>query len=146
MATVFRQNFRVPYSLCTVGNHVYYARYLDILEAARGEFFRQLDASCQMLQEAGYTFPVIGVELSYLKPARYDDLLTVELWLTELTRVRLTFECRILGEHWETLVQGQTRHICASPEEKPKRMPKDLFARLEPFLAVQAGPKTPAAS
>lgn len=142
MAAVFRQNFRVPYSLCTVGNHVYYARYLDILEAARGEFFRQLDASCQMLEEAGYTFPVIGVQLSYHKPARYDDLLTIELWLTELTRVRLTFGCRILGENWETLVLGETRHVCSSPEEKPKRMPSDLMTRLQTFLAV---PKTPVA-
>ena len=38
---VFKHQHRIIYAECTVGNHVYYARYLDMLEEARGEFFRQ---------------------------------------------------------------------------------------------------------
>jgi len=38
----FRHIYRVVYADCTLGNHIYYSRYLDILEAARGEFFRHL--------------------------------------------------------------------------------------------------------
>ena len=41
-ANVFRYIRRVTYAECTLGNHIYHARYLDLLEAARGEFFRQL--------------------------------------------------------------------------------------------------------
>lgn len=36
---VFVWNRRVTYADCTVGNHVYYSRYPDFLEEARGEFF-----------------------------------------------------------------------------------------------------------
>ncbi|MGN6552400.1 MAG: hypothetical protein ACTHLW_01530 [Verrucomicrobiota bacterium] len=34
----FRHDHRVAYAECTVGNHIYYGRYLDVLESARGEF------------------------------------------------------------------------------------------------------------
>ena len=40
MAVPFRHPHRVSYAECTVGNHVYHSRYLDWLEAARGEFIR----------------------------------------------------------------------------------------------------------
>jgi acyl-CoA thioester hydrolase len=132
--TVFRNNQRVVYSQCTVGNHVYYARYLDILEAARGEFFRDLGSSCLQLQEAGTIFPVVGLELSYKAPARYDDLLTIELWIAELHGIRLTFGCRILNQNGVLLVEGETRHVCTTEAEKPKRLPPGLAECLKPFL------------
>ena len=132
--SIFRHNLRVSYAHCTVGNHVFYGRYLDILEAARGEFFREAGASCLQMQQADTTFPVIGVQLAYKAPARYDDLVTVELWLKELGGVRLTFGCRILNEAGTVLVEGETRHACASQAEKPKRTPKELVDRFQPFL------------
>ena len=54
---VFRFEHRVPYALCTLGNHVYYSRYLDILEEARGEFFRHLGQPLLAWQEATPSFP-----------------------------------------------------------------------------------------
>ena len=138
-ACVFRHQWRVTYAQCTLGNHVYYARYLEMLEAARGEFFRQLGASCLALQQADTAFPVIGLALSYKAPARYDDLLTIELWLTELKGVRLTFGCRILNQEGVLLLEGETRHACASQDEKPKRPSKELIERLQVFLL----PKSP---
>jgi acyl-CoA thioester hydrolase len=132
--SVFQHTHRVVYAECTVGNHVYYSRYLDILEAARGEFFRQLGSPLRQLQEAGSIFPVIGLDISYKAPARYDDVLTVEVWITELGGVRLTFAFRVLSASAVLLAEGQTRHICATPDEKPKRLPKDLMDLLRPFL------------
>lgn len=41
----FRYRHRVTYADCTVGNHIYYGRYLDLLEAARGEWFRSMGKS-----------------------------------------------------------------------------------------------------
>ena len=136
--TVFRHNLRVTYVHCTLGNHVYYARYLDMLESARGEFFRQIGASCLQLQQADTIFPVIGVQLAYKAPARYDDLLTIELCITELGGIRLNFGCRILNEQGTVLVEGETRHVCTTPLEKPKRLPKDLVCRLQPYVSAPA--------
>src|SRR5581483_3712381 len=76
---VFRHQYRVTYADCTVGNHVYYARYLDILESARGEFFRHLGVTFLQWQDQDVIFPVIECRLRYKAPARYHDQLTIEL-------------------------------------------------------------------
>src|SRR5581483_1046504 len=79
VAAVFRHAHRVTYAECTLGNHVYYSRYLDLLEAARGEFFRQLGATFQQWQEQDAIFPVVECRLRYKSPARYDDVLSIEV-------------------------------------------------------------------
>jgi acyl-CoA thioester hydrolase len=135
--SVFQHQHRVVYAECTVGNHVYYARYLDILEEARGELFRLAGWPLLALQEGGTAFPVISVEIAYKGPARYDDLLTIELWLAEMRGIRLNFGFRILHANGAMLAEGATRHICAGLDEKPKRLPQGLLDGLAPFLRIR---------
>ena len=91
MSAPFRHPHRVSYAECTVGNHVYHSRYLDWLEAARGEFIRSLGATVLQWQERDVIFPVIEARLRYKSPARYDDLLAIEVWPTLIERVRVEF-------------------------------------------------------
>lgn len=132
--SIFRHEQRVSYSLCTIGNHVYYSRYLDILEVARGEFFRHLGLPFLQWQEREIAFPVVECQLRYKGAARYDDVLTVEVWLTEAERIRLNFAYRILNQDGRTLVEGTTQHICASLHDKPTRLPEELRVALQPYL------------
>jgi acyl-CoA thioester hydrolase len=134
IGATFRYIYRVPYSLCTVGNHIYYSRYLDILEAARGEFFRHLGATFLNLQEQGVIFPVIEARVVYRGAARYDDLLTIELWLTDLRRVRIAFNYRVLNGAGRELTLASTMHACTSLDDKPEKIPESLAAALRPYL------------
>ena len=131
---VFVYRHRVHYAYCTLGNHIYYSRFLDLLEAARGEMFRQLDQTFLRWQEEGCLFPIVEVHLRYQRPARYDDELEIALWLTRLERVRLNFGCRIRNQRAETVLEGETWHVCTSLEEKPRRLPSGLEAALRPYL------------
>jgi len=131
---IFRHTHRVTYAECTVGNHIYYSRYLDLLEAARGEFFRSLGIPFSQLQNEDIVFPVIESHLRYKSPARYDDLLTIEIWLTRLQGVRMNFSSRIVNQVGTLLLEGETFHVCTGLNEKPKRVPEKLVERLQPFL------------
>jgi acyl-CoA thioester hydrolase len=133
-ALTFQHTHRVTYAECTAGNHVYYGRYLDLLEAARGEFFRHLGATFLQLQEQGVIFPVIECHLRYRAPARYDELLTIELWPTAAEGVRLNFAYRILGQSGALVLEGETRHACAGTNEKPRRLPEELTGALQAYL------------
>jgi len=132
-AESFRFAMRVTYSDCTLGNHVYYSRYLDFLEAARGEFHRFIGFPLIELQREDTIFPVIECALKYLKPARYDDVLEIQLWISKLSPVRLTFEYELLRDG-ERLLRAQTRHVCTSIAEKPKKIFEQLASRLKQFL------------
>ena len=134
VAAAFRHTHRVTYADCTVGNHVYYARYLDLLEAARGEFHRQLGATFQQWQEGDTIFPVIECRLRYKSPARYDEVLTVEVWPTLADRVRLNFAYRIQNQAGAAVLEAETLHVCATLNGKPKRLPEELVVQLKPFL------------
>ena len=134
-APVFRHTHRVCYAECTLGNHVYYARYLDLLEAARGEFFRQLGSSLLLWQEQDVIFPVVECRLRYKSPARYDDTLTIELRPADIEKVRLIFFHRILNQDRALILEADTFHVCTGLIEKPKRLPEDLVAKLQPYLS-----------
>lgn len=131
---IFRYTHRVTYADCTVGNHVYYSCFLDLLEAARGEFFRQIGRSLAEWHQTGVAFPVIECHLAYKAPARYDDMLTIELWLTELGKIRLNFTGRIVNQDQKLILEATTHHVCVSLKEKPRRLPEELAKRLQPYL------------
>ena len=131
---MFRHTHRVSYADCTVGNHVYHSRYLDLLEAARGEFIRSLGPTVLHWQEKDVIFPVIEARLRFKSPARYDDLLAIEVWPTLIERVRLNFGHRVTNQHGKLILEAETFHACTGIDEKPKRMPEELAEKLKPYL------------
>ena len=133
---IFRHEYRVTYADCAIGNHVYYARYLNFLEAARGEFFRHLEITFLELQLRDVIFPVVECRLRYKAPARYDDVLTIELWVTAAERVRLNFGYRVVKSGGDLLAEAETLHVCTGMDEKAKRLPEELISRIQPYLRV----------
>jgi acyl-CoA thioester hydrolase len=105
--SAFCHTHRVTFADCTVGNHVYYARYLHFLEAARGEFFRHLGSTLSQWQDQDVIFPVIECHLRYKTPARYDDVLAIELRPTAAKGARLNFSYRVLRQDGPLLVDAE---------------------------------------
>jgi acyl-CoA thioester hydrolase len=134
----FKHRHRVTYSDCTVGNHIYYGRYLDLLEAARGEFFRTVGCPFQALQDAGSIFPVMECRLRYFAASRYDDILCIETWITEARGARLGFEYSVTREDGVRILEGTTSHACTTQEDRPRRIPAELLAALAPYIAGAA--------
>ena len=135
----FRHQHRVTYAECTLGNHVYYAKYLELLEETRGEFFRTLGEPLLKWQEADTIFPVVECRLRYKAAARYDDLLDIELWVTDLDRVRLGFSHRIVNGAGAEILLASTLHACTSLGEKLRRIPTELTEKLAPYLHITPG-------
>ncbi len=127
-ARTFVHSHRVTYSSCTVGDHIYYSRYLDLLEEARGEFFRELGKPLLKLHAEGIEFPVRECQIRYEAPARYDDVIRIELWVK--------FGFAIRNDLGSLIAEGRTDHVGVNLEQKPKRMPRPLFQLLGPFAPV----------
>ena len=139
MSAVFIHRLRVTYADCTLGNHVYYGRYLDFLEATRGEFFRHLARTFLQWQEAGVIFPVLEVQIRYRGAARYDDEIAIEIWPTLMERVRLNFAYRISSPGDRLLLEAETHHVCTNLSDKPQRLPPELVAALAPYRRSDPG-------
>jgi acyl-CoA thioester hydrolase len=135
MSAPYCHTHRVTYAECTVGNHIYYGNYLQLLEAARGEFFRHLGTTFLQWQERDAIFPVVECLLRYKAAARYDDVLSIEVSVTSAERVRLNFAYRIVNQNGQLILEAETKHVCTSLADKPKRLPEELIAGLQPYMA-----------
>jgi acyl-CoA thioester hydrolase len=130
-APVFVHRHRVSYAECTVGNHVYHSRYLDLLEVARGEFMRDRGQPFLGWQERGWVFPIVETRLRYLRLARYDEVLDLEVRLTSLKGVRMNFTYLVRNAAGQLVVEAETFHACAGLDERPRRLPAELIAALK---------------
>lgn len=130
-AQIFEHHLRVPASDCTVGNHVYYARYLDWLEAARNEFFRAIGHPLSKLVADGVMLPAVEARLDFRGAARFDERVVVRLWVQEISRIRITFASDIVNaDNGKTLVRATTVHACTNLADKPTRFPPALAQAL----------------
>jgi acyl-CoA thioester hydrolase len=87
-------------------------------------------------QERDVIFPVIEARLIYKSPARYDDLLAIEVWPTLMEKIRLNFGHRILNQNGKLILEAETFHVCTSVDEKPKRLPEELAEKLKSSLGA----------
>src|SRR3954469_18242662 len=67
---------------------VHHAAYLSYLETARVEYLRSVGRPYTELRAEGIDLAVIGVELSYLAPLRFDDLFCVHAGAAHVRRSR----------------------------------------------------------
>jgi len=117
-------------------NVVHHPRYLVYFEVARTQYMTDLGLPYRDVVRSGTHLAVIEVGVRHLKPARYDEDLTVVTWCTEAggARVSLSYEVR-RGD--DLLATGFTRLASIDPSGRAKRMPPELRAVFE--AAVAAG-------
>ena len=119
---------------------VYYANYLRWFEMARNEYMRAVGYPHVRFEKEGLLLPVIETACRYLRPARYDDLVRIEAWIPERSRVRLRFHYRVVrAPDGEVLAEGHTVHVCLIPDGTPRRFPVLLLECLERFEAARPG-------
>jgi acyl-CoA thioester hydrolase len=125
-------DLRVYYEDTDLAGIVYYANYLRFIERARTEWVRGLGVDQGALKrDEGIVFAVRRVEADYLKPARFDDLLTVKTRLLELGGARIELEQEVLRAG-ERLFAARVVLVCMSEAGGAVRIPPVLRAKLSP--------------
>ena len=125
---------RVYYEDTDLAGIVYYANYLKFIERARTEWVRGLGIDqTRLLAEQGIVFAVRRVEADYLRPARFDDQLTVVTTLDAMTGARLILKQDVRrGE--ELLFRSLVTLVALSGGGGPARLPAELRRQLESQL------------
>ncbi len=134
----FAISVRVYYEDTDAGGVVYYANYLKYLERCRTEWLRHLGFDqADLLRDPGIAFVVRSVELEYLKPARLDEQLSVDLRIEKITRSQLFFQQRIrranprAKDGWDELLRGAIQVVCVNAAAmKIVSIPEGLRAAL----------------
>jgi acyl-CoA thioester hydrolase len=134
----FRTQIRVLYGDTDAGGVVYNANYLRYFEFGRTEMMRERVCSYREIEELGFILPVTECWARYKAPAFYDDLLTVETEITELSKLKCKFSYRIFreseaGSKPKLLVKGYTVHAAVTRDGKLTRLPEEIIKKIETF-------------
>jgi acyl-CoA thioester hydrolase len=114
---------------------VYYANYFRYFEFGRSEYFRGKGGSYTAMENDGLGLPVIEATCNYKAPARYDDLLAIKTWVSELKRVSITFRYEVRRENEEQILcTGHTTHACVDRSGRPTRIPEAVAVLLAPEI------------
>ncbi len=109
-------------------NHGAYHRWFEM---GRAEYMRRNGFPYKKLEEMGYFMPVTELFCKFIKPIRYDDLLKIVAWPSNVKRASMKFEYEILNENDEIMAKGYTNHVCLSKDGKIVRFPEELKKILE---------------
>lgn len=112
---------------------VYYANYLRYFESARADYWRSLGRSHKDLDAWGVALPVVEAHCNYRRPARYEDLLEIDIEVTELRSASLRF-AYVVRRGGDVLADGHTRHAVIGPDGRPRRLPPALHDAIAPLL------------
>jgi len=137
---VHTSTYRVLYGDTDAAGVVYYANYLRYFERGRTEYMRDLVMTYHEIENLGLVLPVIECYSRYKAPAAYDDLLTIETSLVELTNFSCRFNYRIYrydsNDSRTLLAKGYTVHASVNREGKLTKLPAQLLAKFEKILSV----------
>jgi acyl-CoA thioester hydrolase len=124
-------DLRVRYAETDRMGVVYYANYFVWFEMGRAEYCRRLGFAYLDLEELGYRLVVAEAHCIYHNPARYDDVVTVLTSLRKRARRLITFGYRVVRKgSTETLVEGETTHLCLDAAGKIKSIPEPFHTYL----------------
>lgn len=128
---------RVKYADTDKMQVVYYGRYFEYFEAARNEMLRALGFEYTRLEALGVQLPVVKAHADYVSPARYDDEVVIESFISELGNVRITI-CYELFEKTShrKLVSGYTVHAFTTAQGKLTRPPKVFLDAIASAVSV----------
>jgi acyl-CoA thioester hydrolase len=128
---------RVRYAEADPMNVVYYGNYAQYFEVARVESLRALGISYKTIEEMGIMLPVVELNIKYLRPARYDDLLTIKTSIKTLpVDHRIQFDQEIYNEEGKLLTIGVVKlYFMDNKLGSRVKMPSLLREKLSPYFS-----------
>ena len=127
---------RIHYALTDQMGLVYYGNYAQFYEIGRTESLRSLGLTYKEIEATGVIMPVTEMHIRFLRPALYDDLLTVVTMVKEMPlHSKIVFHNEIYNEKNELLNVGDvTLYFLDAKTMKRTDMPAKIKDKLVDYF------------
>ena len=127
---------RIHYALTDQMGVVYHGHYAQFYEIGRAEAIRNLGYTYRDIEAMGIIMPVTDIHSKFLRPAKYDDLITVKTTLREMPAAhKIVFHHEIYNEQDELLNTGDiTLYFIEAKTMKRVHMPDELADKLSKYF------------
>jgi acyl-CoA thioester hydrolase len=126
---------RVRYGETDQMGYMYYGNYAQFYEVGRVEMLRSLGLTYKGMEESGIMMPVMELSCKYLKPALYDEEITVRVIMNKLPAIRIHFCYELYNEKNELINTGETLLVFINMKTNRPCLPSQEFLdKLKPFF------------
>lgn len=128
----FSTSIRVRYGETDQMGVVYHGNYATYFEVARTEWLRDLGIRYKDMENSGIMLPVISLFFNFVKSAKYDDVLTIYVFLKKRPLVKIEFDYEIFNQDKEKISTGNS--ILAFMDMKTNKLikcPDYILEKLE---------------
>jgi acyl-CoA thioester hydrolase len=132
----FETEIRVRYGETDQMGYLYYGNYAEYYEVGRVETIRSLGVTYKALEEEyGIWLPVVNLEMRFIRPAYYDDLITVRTEIRELPNEYITFHVELFNVQKKRINAGRVK-LCFFDAKSKKVVPAPeyLLEKLTPYF------------
>ncbi|MCB9222779.1 MAG: thioesterase family protein [Crocinitomicaceae bacterium] len=132
---VHSTHIRIRYSETDQMGYCYYGNYAQFFEIGRVETLRAVGISYKELEARCIMLPVVELNVKYIKPALYDDLIEIRTFLKKVPGVKIEFDYELYNEKNELLTKAYTSLVFISSETmKPMAAPVDLIDKIKTLM------------
>lgn len=131
----YKHQIRVRYGDTDQMGYVYYGNYGYYYEQARSEAIRWAGISYKEIEDSGTMMPITRMNIKYIRPAYYDELLTIKTTVAEMPNRLILFAYQVFNEKNELINEGETQlAFIDATTKKMKSAPEVLIQKLKPFF------------
>lgn len=126
---------RVRYADTDQMGYMYYGNYATFFEVGRVEMLRSLGMTYKSMEESGIIMPVSELKSKYIKPALYDEEITVKVIIEKMPSVRIYFRYELFNEKEELIHLGETTLVFVDKIKNKPCLPSDEFLeKMKPYF------------
>ncbi|MBD1391607.1 acyl-CoA thioesterase [Mucilaginibacter glaciei] len=126
---------RVRYGETDQMGYMYYGNYAEFFEVGRVEMLRSLGLTYAGMEASGIMMPVLEMHCKYLKPARYDEEITINVTMAKMPGVKIHFKYDLYNEQEELIHIGETLLAFINMKtNRPCLPPQEFIDKLMPFF------------
>jgi len=126
-----RTTIRVRYGETDQMGVAHHSAYAGWLESGRVALCRDAGIPYREIEAAGYNMAVAELTIRYLKPALFDQVLTIETRLARLTPRLIVFDYRITNPDGEPVATAETRHLVVNRNLTRASLPAGIMEKLK---------------
>ncbi len=123
---------RIRYGETDQMGYAHHGNYAQYFEMGRMELLRDIGISYKKMEEEGIILPVYSMNTRYIKPARFDNVLTLRTILRKTPTARISFDYEIYNSDNELITTAETVLIFVdTSKNRPIKIPENLLTKIE---------------
>ncbi|HVW13055.1 MAG TPA: thioesterase family protein [Mucilaginibacter sp.] len=131
----YTTKIRVRYGETDQMGYMYYGNYAEFYEVGRVEMLRSLGMTYRGMEESGIMMPVSEMHCKYLKPALYDEEISVKVIMDKMPGVKIHFKYELYNPKQELINTGDTLLVFVNMKtNRPCLPPQEFIDKLKPFF------------